>query len=147
MVDARPYAVHEAGHAVVACALGRPVYRVWINPEERYGEAWSGPEDDPPSDSDRTLCWAGIAATEILNAQPASGTLIWGDRRHFFNDLTPGMSWAERNRLAERASTRAQELLSANIEMLRAVADALERHRSLDRTAFYGIANQHGFPA
>jgi hypothetical protein len=140
-----PYAVHEAGHAVVAWALKQTVRRVWIDPENqvRPGGTDAGWPDDPLSY--RAICLAGIEAIKILNVV-SCGPLGDDDNLRFLNSAS-GASEADYAILKGEAEALACKHLSKHLEMLKQVAAALAKHRSLDQAAFTTIAEQHGFPA
>lgn len=95
-VDAVAVAYHEAGHAVVALALGRPVHRVSVRPSEQWlgrcefqKGTWRRSQD--PVETEILIMLAGLAAESRH-----SGRYAWDGAER---DL-----WAVRELTERRAS-------------------------------------------
>ncbi len=143
MTERRAYAVHEAGHAVVAQALGRTVCAVWIAVECARGGAEIHTEGIALADG-AAICWAGQEATDLLNVESPS-RLAKGDWERFIG-LTSRMDAKEQERLRQDARARARELLRENIKLLKALADALERDGAIDHVTFRRIVDNCAHP-
>jgi ATP-dependent Zn protease len=124
MNERRAYAVHEAGHAVVAWSLGWPVCAVWIAPEGERGSTEVKSEGISRED-DAAICWAGEEATKLLNVE-APDKLGRGDWERFLN-LTSRMEGDELERFRQDACARARKALNENRALLKVLADLLER--------------------
>ena len=150
----RSIAYHESGHAIAALVLGKPLWRVTINPSERSGEClavaptlklrsgftdldafdaicryWKKSHITPEarkfiSDHAVELC-AGLAAQRLVDT---SATVdAWHDAHKIrgFASLFPGEHDFE-----ERMRARAQALVLQHRGEVARVADALvERHQ------------------
>ncbi|MGJ4899443.1 hypothetical protein ACQR2B_31015 [Bradyrhizobium oligotrophicum] len=128
--EARPYAVHEAGHAVVARALGGDVLLVEMDSFTHNG----GKMDCRTLFTvveDLAVCIAGCGAEHLLDARTSRAAKA-GDRARVRKLLAP-LPEAEGCAALAEAYRLANEKLMANADGLRMIADELMRKSIKDR--------------
>jgi hypothetical protein len=130
-------AVHEAGHAVVAWALGLPVGRLSVNDDYGNGATDIGDAMHLSVIDQAAICGAGEVATNLLGT-PTPRSLASSDHVRMLN-LTPGSTIEERQIFRAEGLQRAHELLWANMATLVAVPAELEQAGSMDAAAFENI--------
>jgi hypothetical protein len=134
-------AVHEAGHAVVAWALGLRVRALSI------GEAGSGKSciEDPghlPLSDRIAVAAAGMAATDLLHL-PAWHEAGFSDEAKIVNLLDQYTDDQDtRDRRENSGHARAREILSNRHRLLSDLAEALGRAGMLDETALALFASR-----
>jgi hypothetical protein len=122
----RALAVHEAGHTVVARALGAEIVFVEIDLATGNGGSRSSTFDNDQI-KNLAVCVAGCRAEHLLDAHSLRKTKI-GDFR-LMRELLARVSEAER-RAARAAGYRlADETLKANADAVRRIADELLARR------------------
>jgi hypothetical protein len=125
----RALAVHEAGHTVVARALGAEVLFVEIDLATGNGGSRSSMFEDDPI-KNLAVCVAGCRAEHLLGEHSLRKAKI-GDFR-LMRKLLACLPEAER-RAARAAGYRlADETLKANLEAVRRIADELLDRRRCD---------------
>ena len=133
----RAIAVHESGHAVAAWALFLPVERLWID----GGGGTSAGRASTIVDQ-IAVYWAGHKATILLGID-APKELAACDKTKV-GELVSSLSSDEASRTVEAGGSRARELLSPNLEMLKVVAQELDRVGAMDPVRFLEIAARCG---
>jgi hypothetical protein len=131
----RGVAYHEAGHAVVALALGLRVARVEI-----FHEDYSGATDIALADHlslvDRiAVCVAGMNAGEMFNAPASHEYASIGDHGRVI-ELLGDMAEAEGDVLRDNGHQRAWDLLKAHAPSVEDIAAQLLAHRKIDLTGY-----------
>ena len=137
-------AYHEAGHAVVALALGRPVHRVSILPRhERLGQCEFGKAVQRPSEdwleNEILIALAGLAAearrTGSYALDAAGRDLRYVRRLALQRSGERAVGRLERRLLAkvehllsDEAHWRAVELIAAELLSLRVISGRAARH-------------------
>jgi ATP-dependent Zn protease len=128
-------AYHEAGHAVVALALGLRVARVEI-----FHEDFSGATDIAPADHlslvDRiAICVAGMNAGEMFNV-PASHQYANSGDHGMVVELLDYIAEAEGDILRDKGHQRAWDLLEAYASSVVDIAAQLLAQRKIDLTGY-----------
>lgn len=131
----RGVAFHEAGHAVVALALGLHVARVEI-----FEDDYSGATDIAPSDhlslvDQIAICVAGMNAGEMFNA-PASHEYADSGDHGMVVELLDDIAEAEGYILRQKGHQRAWDLLKAHKQRVEAIAARLLAQRKIDLTGY-----------
>lgn len=129
----RSVAYHEAGHAVVALALGLKVARVEI-----FHEDFSGGTDVESayhlSIEDRiAICVAGMAAAKMFNAPPSHELANMGDHGLVI-ELLYDIDEASGDELRDKGHQRAWDLLRAHARAVEDIAAQLIKKRKIDLT-------------
>jgi hypothetical protein len=128
----RALAVHEAGHAIVAWALGADVVFVEIDLATGNGGSRSSNFDDGQI-KNLAVCVAGCRAEHLLDAPALRKTKI-GDFR-LMRELLSRLPEAERRAARAQCYRLADETLKANADAVRRIADELLARRwSADST-------------
>jgi hypothetical protein len=118
----RALAVHEAGHAIVAWALGADVVFVEIDLATGNGGSRSSNFDDGQI-KNLAVCVAGCRAEHLLDAPGLRKTKI-GDFR-LMRELLSRLPKAERRAARVQGYRLADETLKANAVAVRRIADKL----------------------
>jgi ATP-dependent Zn protease len=144
--ERRGLSYHEAGHAVVAWALGFRVIKVSIGMDGDDGPVTELDPVNPPTPSQALIINRGGMAAEDLFEAPTS------PRAHFFDRYDADQKILKRLKRkkceAKRvAYDRARELLEANKEMAIGVAEHLIKHGKIDGAEFERLAESSGQPA
>ena len=132
MTEGRKYPVgtcyHEAGHAVVAAALGLAVGDIHVNADDESGGAEIECPGRLPFIDQVALCFAGLEAQAIWHC-PSKHLAGGGDYRRFF-ELVKGLSDDCREALRTAGYERARALLQDNKQVVEDIAEQLiERGR------------------
>ncbi len=128
----RGAAVHEAGHAIVAWALGLKVRRLCIG-EDCNGASCIECSAHLPILDRIAVAEAGMAAVELLSA-PTSPQAGFSDAVKIGN-LLDGYPEEQCKRLICEGRERAKEILACRLTVLAKLADALALSRSLEAAA------------
>lgn len=130
--DRRGAAYHEAGHAVVACALGLAVTRMEIGTDGKDGSGEVDVQDDEhlPLLDRLALCVAGLEAQEVFKA-PTHDLAGWGDHQKVM-DLVEDKDEEDGLQLRMDAHQRAHDLLLLHEAKVHRVAKALLSHTKID---------------
>lgn len=134
--DVEGAAYHEAGHAVAAWALGRPVPELSMVPdEETVGTCsyavWAGDEEEGGGEEEAAVSLAGAVAEEIAigeyNEEIAEDDLLHaiGIAAELHDDDEARDAWLD------RAQERAEAVLRRDWAAVEAVAEALLARRVL----------------
>ena len=119
---------HEAGHAVVAAALGLQVGDLHVNADDRSGGADVGCPGRLPFIDQVALCFAGLEAQNIWHCR--SEHLAGGDDHRIFFDLVRGLPDDWRDAFRKLGYERANDLLCKNKHVVEVIAQQLiERGR------------------
>jgi hypothetical protein len=132
----RAVAVHEAGHAVAAWALGVRVVRLWID-DNGCGGADTAGESQLSLVDQIAICRAGQEATIILRTE-APPHMAQRDRACVLA-LISRLSDDEQDRMLDLGRRHARDLLARNGAILRALAVELEQAGSVDDATFLKI--------
>jgi hypothetical protein len=143
MSNERRYAraVHESGHAVMAWALCVPVERLWVDDDENGGGGTNA--GCAPVLIDHIGQYrAGHQATMLLEIDAPKH---WStcDMKNVI-ELVGRLPSDEASNLIEAGGARARELLKPNLELLKAVADELEKLGAMDSARFLELAKRYG---
>jgi hypothetical protein len=133
----RAAAVHEAGHAVAAWALGLQVEQLCID-DIGNGDTETTGEDHLPIADQVAIHRAGQQATIMLAVE--APTHMAGRDRERVTGLLNRLAVEDQHRILESGRRRARDLLKMNIATLTAVAAELEQAGSIDAAAFLKIA-------
>jgi len=128
-------AYHEAGHAVVAWALGLAVSRIEIGIGGDNAKGATNVEHDQerPLIDRLALCAAGLEAQKLFGA-PTHDLAGWGDYGKIF-ELLDGFDEEASSALTDDGHKRAYDLLRANMDRVQRIANALMVHGKLDHDA------------
>jgi ATP-dependent Zn protease len=131
--DRRGAAFHEAGHAVVAWALGLPVGEIEIgmDGDDAAGRCQIGDSTHLPIVDQLAICLAGIEAQHLFDC-PTHELAGAGDFGKVIEMIEDGISEAESRRLRDAGYQRAHSLLNAHKEEVRALAALLVRDSKID---------------
>lgn len=134
----RAAAAHEAGHAVVAWALGLNVCRLRIHQDDGKAAAMISDADHLSIKDQIAILLAGTIGQECM------GTVIWetagvADEARV-NELLEGLSDHRQTCLRTEGERRARFHLSKCTSLLHAVSDALEIAGEIDRDNFLSLA-------
>ena len=129
----RGAAYHEAGHAVVALALGLQVARVEIFGTD-LGATDVAPTDHLPLVDRLAIAVSGINANHMFKA-PMSMSASNGDRGRVL-ELVRDISKAESYTLREQGHQRAWDLLRLHRASVEHIAAQLLAERKIDLTGF-----------
>jgi hypothetical protein len=121
----RALAAHEAGHTVVAHALGAQVLFVEIDLVTRDGASRSSTFDDQTKNI--AVCVAGCRAEHLLGTYGLRRSKI-GDYR-LLRKLLSNLPDRERRPARVEGYRLADETLKTNVEIVRRLADELMRQR------------------
>ena len=126
-------AYHEAGHAVVAHAVGLNVTEVKIT--ERLDGRWEGsttapPIADPPQIEDQVavLVAGMIAVRKFAISIPVAGD---NDREKLL-ELLSRLDGRERERIRAKGYERASTVIAKNEQVVVRIANFLDEHRVMD---------------
>lgn len=128
----RGAAVHEAGHAVVASALGLKVRRLQIR-KDGSGASCIERSAHLPILDQVAVAEAGMAAVELLKA-PTSPQAGLADAAEIM-DILDGYPNDQFEHLTAKGRERARKILADRQAILVALADALNRDGLLGATA------------
>jgi hypothetical protein len=130
----RGTAYHEAGHAVVALALGLKVARVEIFDADNSGgtDVWNA--DHLPIEDRVAICAAGMNATHMFEA-PMHELASFGDHALIMN-LLADVAEAEGDVLRDNGHQRAWDLLKVHAHSVEDIAAQLLAHRKIDLTGY-----------
>jgi hypothetical protein len=126
---------HEAGHAIVAAALGLEVLNIHINKDDESGA--TDLSDGPLSLIDQVaVCFAGLEA-QLIWEHPSEHLAEAGDYATFRGwELVKYLSDEERDALERAGYERANELLLANKALVEIVAQRLAQQGFLTAPEF-----------
>ena len=130
----RGVAYHEAGHAVVALALGLCVARVEIFAEDNSGGTDIADAGDLPLVDQIAVCLAGINANHMFKA-PSHDLADFGDHVRVSN-LVEDLTEAEGDVLRENGHQRAWDLLEDHARAVDDIAARLIAERKIDLTGY-----------
>jgi hypothetical protein len=131
----RGVAFHEAGHAVVALALGSKVGRVEIFHEDYSGAADIVSADDLPMADQIAICVAGMAAGEMFDALAFHEYANNGDHGMAI-ELLEDRDEAESDVLRIKGYQRAWELLEVHALSVEDIAAQLLAKRKIDLAGY-----------
>ncbi|MBR0797977.1 hypothetical protein JQ615_21540 [Bradyrhizobium jicamae] len=134
----RSVAYHEAGHAVVALALGLKVARVEIFPEDYSGGADAENSDHLPLVDRIAICVAGMNAAEMFEALPSHELADTGDHRmvlELLEDLEETDATMAFD-MRQKGHQRADELLKAHTNSVEDIAARLLAQLKIDLTGY-----------
>jgi hypothetical protein len=131
----RGVAFHEAGHAVVALALGSKVGRVEIFHEDYSGAADIVSADDLPMADQIAICVAGMAAGEMFDALAFHEYANNGDHGMVI-ELLEDRDEAESDVLRIKGYQRAWELLEVHALSVEDIAAQLLAKRKIDLAGY-----------
>jgi len=131
----RSVAFHEAGHAVVALALGLHVARVEIFDEDYSGATDIVPSDHLPLADQIAICVAGMNAGEMFNAPAFHEYANVGDHGKVI-ELLYDIDEAEGDVLRDAGHERAWDLLKAHTRSVEDIAARLLAERKIDLTGY-----------
>jgi ATP-dependent Zn protease len=128
----RGASVHEAGHAIVAWALGLEVLELRID-EDGNGASCIECDAHLTIVDQIAVAEAGMAAVELLSAPtlPQAGFSDAVKIRNLLDDYSEDQC----EHLTYSGRERAREILTRNLTILAQLADALARSGSLDAAA------------
>jgi hypothetical protein len=127
---------HEAGHAVVAAALGLEVGDLHVNADEESGSAQIGCPDHLSLIDQVAVCFAGHEAQLIWQGMPEHFAEA-GDYATFRGlEFVKCLSDEDRDALENAGYERANELLLANAVLVVIVAHRLVEQGYLTATEF-----------
>src|SRR5262245_11759854 len=132
-------AVHEAGHAVVAWALGLVVgeLAIGIKGDDTAGTSEIGDSGHLPLVDQIAICLAGLEAQEMFECPPHNLAGM-SDLGKIVELIENGrISGDESRRLREAGATRARNLLSVNREQVVRLAEALVQTARIDARGFF----------
>jgi ATP-dependent Zn protease len=130
----RSAAYHEAGHAVVALALGLHVDRVEIFHEDYSGDTEIVGAGDLPLVDRIAICVAGMDAGEMFHA-PAHEFAYSRDFQMVV-DLLEDIAEAESDALRKTGHQRAWDLLGAHSSSVEDIAAQLLAERKINLTGY-----------
>jgi ATP-dependent Zn protease len=131
----RGVAYHEAGHAVVALALGLQVARVEIFPEDHSGDTEIAGADDLPLVDQIAICVAGMNAGEMFHAPASHEYANSGDHGKVI-ELLYDIAEAESDVLRDKGHQRAWDLLGVHASSVEDIAAQLLAQRKIDLTGY-----------
>ncbi|MEY9394354.1 ATP-dependent Zn protease [Bradyrhizobium japonicum] len=131
----RGVAFHEAGHALVAMALGLHVARVEIIEEDHSGGTDAEDPQHLPIEDQIAICVAGMAAEEMFDAPSSHELAHMGDHGRVI-ELLDGIDEVAGNELRDRGHQRASDLLKAHAASVEAIAGQLLVHRKIDLSEY-----------
>ena len=133
-------AAHEAGHAVAAWALGRPVGRMWI---DTGGGTEIGNWTELSLTDQVALHRAGACGTQILKVL-APSWMAHKDVEKVVSEVLAGLPYSVAEEHIRRGGVRAYQFLEANQALLKVVANTLEQAGTLDGAEFSALAAEYG---
>jgi ATP-dependent Zn protease len=134
----RSVAYHEAGHAVVALALGLKVARVEIFPEDYSGGADAENSHHLPLVDRIAICVAGMNAAKMFDAPPSCELADAGDHRMVL-ELLEDMEETDATTAydtRQKGRQRAEELLKAHTNSVEDIATRLLTELKIDLTGY-----------
>ena len=131
----RGVAYHEAGHAVVALALGLAVARVEIFHEDYSGAADVETSDHLPLVDQIAICVAGMAAEEMFGAHALHEMAHMGDHGKVI-ELIQDIDEADGDVMRGNGHQRAWDLLKAHASRVEDIAAQLLAARRIDLTGY-----------
>jgi ATP-dependent Zn protease len=131
----RGVAYHEAGHAVVALALGLHVARVEIFHEDYSGATDIAPSDHLPLVDQIAICVAGMSAGEMFDAPASHEYASMGDHGRVIG-LLGDIDEAEGDVLRDAGHERAWDLLGTHASSVEDIAAQLIAQRKIDLTEY-----------
>jgi ATP-dependent Zn protease len=137
-------AVHEAGHAIVAWALGLKTIRMAVGIEGDKAAGAAEIEDGThlPLVDQIAICSAGADAQRLLDA-PTNETAAFGDMVRIMN-LVEDLAEDEGEALRYAGYRRSQELLEMHRASLECLAQALAERTELNQVEIDEILISHG---
>jgi hypothetical protein len=131
--------VHEAGHAIVAWALGLKVGELRID-DQGKGLSVIQRHDHLPIVERIAVADAGMQAVEMLKARVWEWAAV-GDEAQII-DILGGKPEAESTQLRSQGAAQALAILNARMDVLTDLADMLFRSMALDAAALEGFARR-----
>ena len=133
----RGVAFHEAGHAVVALALGLPIARVEIFQEDYSGGTDVDVEEAAhlPIEDQIAICVAGKAAEQLFNAPSSHELAHFGDHGRVI-ELLDEIDETTGDELRDKGHQRAWDLLKAHARSVEDIAAQLLAHRKIDLSGY-----------
>lgn len=135
----RAAAVHEAGHAIVAWALGLEVRELRID-DQGKGLSVIQRHDHLPIVERIAVADGGMQAVEMLKARVWELAAV-GDEAQII-DILEGLPEAEANQLRSRGAAQVLTILNRRIDVLTDLSDTLFQSMALDATALEGFARR-----
>jgi hypothetical protein len=129
--ERRGLAYHEAGHAVVACALGLRVIEVDIGDNENGPHTLLDPATPPRSLQALIVNRGGMAAEDVFEAPTGTKARLF-DRIQAERTIIPRLKRKKSDAL-KKALQRARELLKQNLDQTTRVAKHLIAYGKIDR--------------
>ena len=129
--DCKGLAYHEAGHAVVAWALGLRVIGISLGTKGDGGLNTLLDEAYPPSLFQALVINRGAAAAEDLFAAPTRSLAGVRDRYQAEHEILPRLK-RKKSRAMEEAYQRARKLLQLHSDRAVRVAEYLIEHGTID---------------
>jgi ATP-dependent Zn protease len=138
--DLRPAAYHEAGHAIVAWALGLTVHKIRVRADDGGGTTITEGADDLPLIDQATIMVAGREAEEVFDA-PSHEWSHAGDLGMMVElfETTPE---PEGEAIRAAADARARELLIAHKPAVIRLAERLLDVHEIDGVEFLRLVSQ-----
>jgi hypothetical protein len=135
--DRQGAAYHEAGHVVVAWALGLPVGEITIgmNGDDAAGLSEIGESDHLPIIDRIAICQAGLEAQELFDSHThdLAGMSDYAKIIELVGDET---SENESKRLRDAGSARARDLLIKPKEQVSRLAEAVVLRSKIDAATY-----------
>ncbi len=138
----RGVAYHEAGHAVVAWALGVPVGTVHVRESDASGGTDIGATDHLTRIERIALCYAGYAAEKVFG-YPAHEQAPFDDRWMILN-LLAGIPENKHRAFRDAGYNLARTCLEANRSKVIFLAERLVEHGRVERAEFLRLMNGEG---
>jgi ATP-dependent Zn protease len=134
----RSVAYHEAGHAVVALALGLKVARVEIFPDDYSGGTDAENSDHLPLVDRIAICVAGMNSAEMFDALPSHELADAGDHRMVVELLEEMEETDEAMAydLRQEGHQLAEDLLKIHASSVEDIAAKLLAQRKIDLTGY-----------
>ncbi len=131
----RGVAFHEAGHAVVALALGLPVARVEVFEDDHSGATDIVPSDHLPLVDQIAICVAGMNASEMFDAPILHEYANISDHGRVMG-LLRDIAEAEGDVLRDAGHQRAWDLLTNCAGRVEDIAARLIAERKIDLSGY-----------
>lgn len=131
----RSVAYHEAGHAVVALALGLRVARVEIFAEDYSGGTDIADAHNLPLVDQIAVCVAGMNAEQLFDATASHELASMGDHGKVI-ELLGEIVEAEGDVLRDKGHQRAWDLLSEHADSVELIAARLVAERKIDLSGY-----------
>jgi hypothetical protein len=151
-------AVHEAGHALIAYILRRPIVRAYVLPAAEVREELRGAVEtvDTGREGARTelkLTLAGMIAEGVCGLEDPDNWYRHHNGRHYAHrdlidanniSITLSPNVLRKQRILEKLSAETRDVLLANKTALLTLAKELQSRLELDRNGVYKILRTAG---